>query len=258
MKTLRFLPKEVVEIQAKLTAQPFEGDLAPRLTKSWLTGDKGTDVKVGIARIYPSTSSKNEYCATIRKDDEEGWRGMCSCPGWAQCKRAVGAARPCVHILDSLMRDPTFYLPTVMGRAAAKEVEELTELAEKRAKAKAALAASAPPAVSTTTAVAMKEPIPEDAMKLWSSRFPLLEACPASNVRPGECLVIREDNQAAALGTVVHAHGLEQQYAQIVIYDNNDKVVVPGDITATDANTSTIDLTAFHPITGTWRSVARR
>jgi len=205
MKQLRFIPKEVVEIQAKLAAQPFEGDLAPRLTKSWLTGGKGTDVKVGIARIYPSTSSKNEYCATIRKDDEEGWQGMCSCPGWAQCKRAVGAARPCVHILDSLMRDPTFFLATVMGRAAAKEVEELTELAEKRAKAKAALAASAPPAVSTTTAVAMKEPIPEDAMKLWSSRFPLLEACPASNVRPGECLIIQQDNQAASLGTVVHA-----------------------------------------------------
>jgi len=60
------------------------------------------------------------------------------------------------------------------------------------------------------------------------------------------------------LGTVTHIHNLDQQYAQIVIYDNNDKIVQPGDITATDADTSTIDLTAFHPITGTWQSVARR
>ena len=196
MKKLRFLPKEIAETRAKLEANPFKGEMASRPTESIIGA---------IARIYPSTSSNNEYCASIQYEKGEGWHGMCSCRGWAQCKRAE-PARPCIHILDNLMEQVSFDLGMVMGEAAANETEEMIDLARKKAEAKAALAASAPGAtVEEVKAAVATLSVPEDAMKLWSSRFPLLEACPASNVRPGECLIIQQDSQAASLGTVVHA-----------------------------------------------------
>jgi hypothetical protein len=58
-------------------------------------------------------------------------------------------------------------------------------------------------------------------------------------------------------GTVTHTHNLGSQYPQVQIYDNNDKLVQPDDVTATSTTVSTVDITSWHPITGTWKSVAQ-
>jgi hypothetical protein len=57
-------------------------------------------------------------------------------------------------------------------------------------------------------------------------------------------------------GLLTFTHGLGQQFVDITIYDNNNKVIQPDDITATSTTVSTIDLTSFGTLTGTWNIIA--
>ena len=58
-------------------------------------------------------------------------------------------------------------------------------------------------------------------------------------------------NISAGLLTVTH--NLNSQFCIVQVYDNNSKMILPDEITATSTTVSTIDLTSFGTITGTWR-----
>jgi hypothetical protein len=57
-------------------------------------------------------------------------------------------------------------------------------------------------------------------------------------------------------GALTFTHDLTDQYPIIQVYDENDQIVVPDNITGTSTSISTIDLTSFGTIAGTWRAVA--
>jgi len=190
MKKVRFIAREFARSIDEIQKKPFVGELAPKFEVGLL----------GHVGIYPSRTKKNvEYRCAVRHDDDEGWQGMCACRGWAQAKRTDGPAKPCVHIVDNLLRQDGFDMEAELGEEAMKAEQERAEMEEKKKAAKAALGV----ADAETEPSETKEPA-EGAMRLWASSMPLLVACPASNVRPGECLRIRTTIQAAALGTVIH------------------------------------------------------
>jgi hypothetical protein len=56
-------------------------------------------------------------------------------------------------------------------------------------------------------------------------------------------------------GVLTVTHGLGTQYCNVQVYDNNNDVVQPDDITATSTTVTTIDLTSYGTISGTWRAV---
>lgn len=62
-------------------------------------------------------------------------------------------------------------------------------------------------------------------------------------------------NADLVAGVLTHLHNLGEQYVQVQVYNNNNKLVQPDDVTATSTTTSTIDLSSFGAIAGTWRSV---
>lgn len=51
-------------------------------------------------------------------------------------------------------------------------------------------------------------------------------------------------------------HNLDQTYVSVTVYDNNEKIVLPDNVTAVDSNTVDIDLSSW-TITGTWHVVIR-
>ena len=59
-----------------------------------------------------------------------------------------------------------------------------------------------------------------------------------------------DDDLTAGVLTV--SHGLDDQYVYVTVYDNNDIQVFPDGITATDEFTTSVDLSGFGTITGTW------
>lgn len=62
-------------------------------------------------------------------------------------------------------------------------------------------------------------------------------------------------NATLSSGSLTVTHGLNQQFVQLIIYDNNNKQLQPDDITATSATVSTVDLSSFGTLTGTWNVV---
>jgi hypothetical protein len=56
-------------------------------------------------------------------------------------------------------------------------------------------------------------------------------------------------------GVVSFLHSLGNQFNVVQVYDENNQVILPDEITATDENNTEIDLTSFSPITGTWNIV---
>jgi hypothetical protein len=56
-------------------------------------------------------------------------------------------------------------------------------------------------------------------------------------------------------GVLTISHNLGRQYVQVQVFDNTNTLVIPDDITLTDSNTTTIDLTSFGTLTGTWHYV---
>jgi hypothetical protein len=61
-------------------------------------------------------------------------------------------------------------------------------------------------------------------------------------------------NATLAAGILTITHNLGHKYCAVTIADNSDKVIVPDEVTYTDANTVTVDLTSYGTITGTWRA----
>lgn len=59
-------------------------------------------------------------------------------------------------------------------------------------------------------------------------------------------------NATLTSGVLTVNHNLGQQYCEVLIYDNTNKVIIPDEITATNANSASIDLTSFGTLTGTW------
>lgn len=55
-------------------------------------------------------------------------------------------------------------------------------------------------------------------------------------------------------GVMTITHNLAQ-YIQVEIYDNNNKKVIPDEVTATSATQVTVDLTSFGTLSGTWNAV---
>lgn len=70
---------------------------------------------------------------------------------------------------------------------------------------------------------------------------------------PAYVTTFADGNLAAGILTVTH--NLNAQYLSVTIYDNNDKIIIPDDVTATSANVSTIDLSSYGTIASTWRVV---
>jgi len=69
--------------------------------------------------------------------------------------------------------------------------------------------------------------------------------------------VVSFDDGDLTAGILTHTHNLSEQYPVVQIYDNNNLMVIPDEITATSTSVSTIDLSSFGTITGTWRCVAQ-
>ena len=47
-------------------------------------------------------------------------------------------------------------------------------------------------------------------------------------------------------------HAFSAQFVDIIVFDNNNIVIFPDNITATDINNTAIDLSSYGTITGTW------
>jgi len=62
-----------------------------------------------------------------------------------------------------------------------------------------------------------------------------------------------DDDLAAGILTVNHA--LATQWQVVSIYDNNDKLIVPDEITLTDTNNVSVDLSSYGTISGTWHVI---
>jgi len=59
-----------------------------------------------------------------------------------------------------------------------------------------------------------------------------------------------------AAGVLSVNHALAQKYVNVLIYDENDQAIVsPDNITLTDTNNLTIDLSSFGTLSGTWNVV---
>lgn len=56
-------------------------------------------------------------------------------------------------------------------------------------------------------------------------------------------------------GVVQIAHNLSENFTQVTVYDNFNKVIIPADITVVDPNTIDIDLNSFGTLVGNWHVV---
>ena len=63
------------------------------------------------------------------------------------------------------------------------------------------------------------------------------------------------DNSDVSSGLVTITHNLNFLYNTVMIFDENDKQVLPDDITLATLDTVTVDLTSFGIISGTWHAI---
>lgn len=56
-------------------------------------------------------------------------------------------------------------------------------------------------------------------------------------------------------GQVTITHNLGQQYGILRVYDNNNRMIIPDEITMSGSNSCTIDITSWGTISGTWNAV---
>jgi len=56
-------------------------------------------------------------------------------------------------------------------------------------------------------------------------------------------------------GILTVNHSLGQKYVGVHIYDNNDKIIIPDEITAVNTTQCTIDLTSYTPLSVNWNIV---
>jgi hypothetical protein len=81
----------------------------------------------------------------------------------------------------------------------------------------------------------------------------VISASGSSTVNPSFVQSFVDADLTAGVLTV--AHSLNQQYCQVQIFNNNDDLIQPDDVTLTDANNLDVDISGFGTITGTWRVV---
>lgn len=62
-------------------------------------------------------------------------------------------------------------------------------------------------------------------------------------------------NADLTAGVLTVTHSLGHKYCIVQVYDNNDDLIQPDDITLTDANNLDVDLTSYGTISGTWRVI---
>ena len=62
-------------------------------------------------------------------------------------------------------------------------------------------------------------------------------------------------NADLTAGVLTVTHNLNQQYNTFTVYDDSNEKIEPDLVTATDANTLTVDLSNFGVIAGTWNIV---
>lgn len=56
-------------------------------------------------------------------------------------------------------------------------------------------------------------------------------------------------------GVLTVTHSLSQKYVSVSVYNNNDDLIIPDDVTVINTTSLTIDLTGFGTLTGTWNLV---
>ena len=59
-------------------------------------------------------------------------------------------------------------------------------------------------------------------------------------------------NTTLVAGVLTVTHNVGQQFVQVIVTDNNNKVVQPDDITMTSATALAVDLSSFGALTGNW------
>ena len=59
-------------------------------------------------------------------------------------------------------------------------------------------------------------------------------------------------NASLSSGLLTVNHNLNAQYVNVSVYDNNDNLILPDEIIATSVGTTTLDLTSYGVIAGTW------
>jgi hypothetical protein len=62
-------------------------------------------------------------------------------------------------------------------------------------------------------------------------------------------------NATLAAGVLSVTHNLGQQYSQVQVFDNVNKMIIPDEVTLSGVNACTIDLTSYGALTGNWQAV---
>jgi hypothetical protein len=60
-------------------------------------------------------------------------------------------------------------------------------------------------------------------------------------------------NSNLTAGVLTITHNLNNQAPIIFVYDNNNRWIVPDEVTASSANAVAVDLSSFGTLSGTWR-----
>ena len=61
------------------------------------------------------------------------------------------------------------------------------------------------------------------------------------------------ENGDLTAGVYTFSHTLGVQYPILTVYDNNNLVITPDEITAINTNSASIDISAYGVIAGTWK-----
>lgn len=62
-------------------------------------------------------------------------------------------------------------------------------------------------------------------------------------------------NATLTAGVLTVTHNVGQQFCQVIVTDNANKVILPDEITMTSTTACSVDLTSFGTLTGTWNVV---
>src|SRR3972149_7718615 len=73
-----------------------------------------------------------------------------------------------------------------------------------------------------------------------------------TSVSAGASYTTSFTNASLSSGILTVTHSLGIQYVNFTIYDNNGKMILPDDATATSTSVLTIDLTSYGTLSGTW------
>lgn len=65
-------------------------------------------------------------------------------------------------------------------------------------------------------------------------------------------------NADLSAGNLTITHNLNKQVSAIFIFDNNNDMIIPDNIDITGANTSTVNLSSFGTLSGTWNLLVLR